>query len=67
MASEAGAEVGTEAEDRFHQHLDRCRQCREQVFNLCSVGRELLMAVAKEGFRGLEQWNRVLQRGDKQG
>jgi hypothetical protein len=26
----------------FHYHLDRCKQCREQPFNLCRTGALLL-------------------------
>lgn len=25
--------------DSFHAHLDCCRRCREQPFNLCPIGR----------------------------
>lgn len=32
--------------DEFHAHLDQCRQCREEVFNLCSVGAALLHSCA---------------------
>jgi len=28
--------------DDFHAHLDKCRRCREQPFNLCDAGRRLL-------------------------
>ncbi len=28
--------------DAFHNHLDVCARCREQPFNLCSVGAPLL-------------------------
>ncbi len=28
----------------FHVHLDRCQRCREQPFNLCPVGAQLLGA-----------------------
>jgi hypothetical protein len=24
--------------DRFHAHLDQCRQCRDNPFKLCCVG-----------------------------
>lgn len=26
----------------FHQHLDHCKQCREQPFNLCPIGLKTL-------------------------
>lgn len=35
----------TEA-DRFHEHLDGCRQCQEHPFSLCSTGVDLLRAAA---------------------
>ena len=28
--------------DRFHDHLDECKQCMEQPFNLCATGEVLL-------------------------
>lgn len=31
----------TEVDD-FHKHLDNCKQCREQPFNLCSIGHTLI-------------------------
>jgi len=30
--------------DRFHKHLDRCKQCRENPFDLCSEGVIILSA-----------------------
>lgn len=30
----------------FHQHLDACKQCRENPFDLCRVGSWLLQAAA---------------------
>lgn len=32
------------SQERFHKHLDTCRRCREQPFNLCEVGDGLLRA-----------------------
>lgn len=32
----------------FHAHLDECKQCREQPFNLCMNGAVLLEASALE-------------------
>lgn len=29
---------------QFHAHLDRCKRCAEQPFNLCPVGAQLLGA-----------------------
>lgn len=34
----------TDAASRFHEHLDKCAQCRESPFNLCAEGRPLLEA-----------------------
>ena len=51
-------------ENDFHEHLDQCCQCRENVFDLCSVGSRLLEKLATDGvmFRGLMQWNKVLRK-----
>ena len=36
--------------DRFHSHLDVCRQCEQQPFNLCPSGLRLLTeAVTNDG------------------
>lgn len=35
------------ANDAFHAHLDVCSRCREQVFNLCPMGRPLLAAAGE--------------------
>lgn len=32
----------------FHDHLDACRQCRENPFNLCRVGQGLFLGVARD-------------------
>lgn len=29
--------------DKFHKHLDTCKQCSEQPFNLCLRGRLLMV------------------------
>lgn len=34
--------VVTDSMDKFHAHLDECKQCREHPFALCSVGGSLL-------------------------
>jgi hypothetical protein len=34
----------------FHAHLDECKRCREQPFNLCSVGLRRLKATS-QGYR----------------
>ena len=50
------------ADDKFHAHLDTCRQCCENCFDLCPVGVALLVEAAKGGgkvFRGLLQCNTI--------
>jgi hypothetical protein len=37
-----------ERENDFHAHLDNCRQCRNNPFELCAVGRALAAAALKE-------------------
>jgi hypothetical protein len=32
--------------ERFHAHLDACKRCREQPFNLCATGEKLLKEAA---------------------
>ena len=32
----------------FHDHLDVCRRCREQPFNLCPTGAARLQAFGEE-------------------
>lgn len=37
------------AEERvkaFHDHLDKCEQCREHPFDLCPIGQSLFLATA---------------------
>lgn len=34
--------------DAFHAHLDECEQCREEPFNLCPMGAELIVEITKE-------------------
>lgn len=34
------------ARDNFHSHLDVCRQCEKNPFNLCEIGRKLLEQTA---------------------
>jgi hypothetical protein len=42
MSSPSG--IGTkEWVDRFHAHLDVCKQCEQHPFELCPVGTALLM------------------------
>ena len=35
-------------DDQFHDHLDVCRQCETQPFNLCAVGKRFLFEAAVE-------------------
>jgi hypothetical protein len=30
-------------DDTFHQHLDECTQCETHPFDLCPIGRALLL------------------------
>lgn len=41
------------AENVFHDHLDVCQQCREQPFNLCTIGGIALQAQVRSGKPGL--------------
>lgn len=34
--------------DVFHSHLDLCRRCRDEPFNLCRVGSTLLAKAATD-------------------
>lgn len=36
------------ADERFHKHLDECRQCREEPFNLCPLGDAFIMQAGAE-------------------
>ena len=35
-------------QNKFHDHLDVCRQCRETVFDLCEDGEKLLREEANK-------------------
>jgi hypothetical protein len=35
-----------QAVEHFHAHLDACKRCREQPFNLCATGEKLLKEAA---------------------
>ena len=35
-------------DDKFHRHLDVCKQCREHPFAMCGVGDLLLRATVNE-------------------
>jgi hypothetical protein len=35
--------------DDFHHHLDRCPRCRENPFDLCADGEEILLRVVLSG------------------
>jgi hypothetical protein len=47
MSRMSAKEILEEAALQFNRHLDECIQCREHPFNLCALGRNLLMAVGK--------------------
>lgn len=36
----------------FHEHLDKCRRCRDQPFNLCDAGALALRKVVDEAMPG---------------
>ncbi len=36
----------------FHKHLDECKQCKEQPFNLCSKGKELIKTLESPNEKG---------------
>jgi hypothetical protein len=56
----------TDAEEKFHNHLDVCQRCREEVFNLCPVGLRLIheagAASGEAMLVGLGQWNKVINK-----
>lgn len=33
--------------DRFHEHLDVCKQCEEHPFDLCPTGQKIMADLAK--------------------
>ena len=35
--------------EKFHAHLDKCKQCEEHPFNLCSIGCRLLTGLPAKG------------------
>ena len=41
--------------DKFHKHLDRCAQCRENPFNLCPKGAIILSAAVSAGMISAQQ------------
>lgn len=44
--------------DRFHAHLDKCEQCRNQIFNLCPIGEQLLRQASVTGTsNAIAAWN----------
>lgn len=38
--------------DEFHEHLDRCDQCRNHPFDLCKEGESLLKKAAGQDVSG---------------
>ena len=34
--------------EHFHEHLDKCQQCRDRPFDLCPAGALLLMLAAQD-------------------
>jgi hypothetical protein len=43
-ASVEQAMLGNQRPNAFHQHLDACRQCRNNPLDLCTIGASLLRA-----------------------
>ena len=37
-----------ESMEKFHAHLDMCKQCRDHPFGLCKVGESLLLTTPKK-------------------
>ena len=37
------------SDNKFHDHLDVCKQCREHPFALCAAGEKLLVEEVGEG------------------
>lgn len=37
--------------DAYHEHLNTCKQCTDKPFDLCSIGRRLLIDEATAGLR----------------
>jgi hypothetical protein len=50
-----------QTENVFHQHLDVCKQCREQSYNLCPEGSIKLQLAAGEAVAELEKNNPLAQ------
>jgi len=40
--------------NKFWEHLDECKQCRECPFDLCSEGQRLLVEEAKSAIPNLD-------------
>lgn len=36
--------------DNFHKHLDNCKQCEQNPFDLCSTGRDLFTKIQNTKF-----------------
>lgn len=51
----------------FHAHLDECRQCREQPFNLCDVGFRLILEAPVDLIAPLSFGERLWNRGTRSG
>lgn len=43
-----------EPADVFHEHLDACRQCEENPFDLCAAGQALLEKAGRAIAAGLD-------------
>jgi hypothetical protein len=47
--------------DKFHKHLDECKQCRDNPFDLCPVGHVILTGELTEGKNEMGEQNRDMQ------
>lgn len=43
-----------DATERFHEHLDGCKQCRENPFELCGLGVILIQQAGKQATKPLD-------------
>ena len=43
--------------EEFNSHVSKCQQCEERPFDLCSLGKALLVSAAAEAMLTLERGN----------
>ena len=49
--------------EAFHAHLDVCRRCREEPFNLCARGAKLKTAVERPRYQAPHDVSQGLEKG----